>query len=219
MQAVRMACETLAARLAPFAATLEDSGKPVTWTALIGSVFMGSWMPPHVQLQAVAQYDGTEVGGVPGQRLQYATYGAAVSEVELDVLTGERWIVRSDVLFDVGRSMNPGVDVGQIEGAFVMVCGFGDRKSCIVGQQGCGMAMTEEALYDDKGVFLTDSTWNYKIPSATCIPRELHVEILEVRRAPHRGHRHVHHCRTRTMHEACTVARRVESHPCSCLRR
>ena len=121
-QAVRLACETIVERLQPFAARLADAGKDVTWTALIGSAFMASWMPPLTQLQAIAQYDGSAVGGAPGERLRYCTYGAAVSEVELDVLTGERWIVRSDVLFDVGRSMNPGVDVGQIEGAFVMVC-------------------------------------------------------------------------------------------------
>ncbi len=46
--------------------------------------------------------------------------------------------------------------------------------------QGCGMALTEEALFDHHGKFLTDSTWNYKIPSATCIPREMHVQLLEV---------------------------------------
>lgn len=46
------------------------------------------------------------------------------------------------------------------------------------------MAMTEEALHDDKGVLINDSTWNYKIPSSTCIPRELNVQLLEVRVVP-----------------------------------
>lgn len=108
-------------RLQPFAARLAESDKQLTWTALIESVFMASWMAPRTQLQAVAQYDGSALGGGPGEPLRYCTYGAAVSEVELDLLTGERCIVRSDVLFDVGRSINPAVDIGQIEGAFVMV--------------------------------------------------------------------------------------------------
>lgn len=83
------------------------------------------------------------------------------------------------------------------------------------------MALTEEALYDAKGVLLTDSTWNYKIPSATCIPRELHVQLLEVRSGRRNEsvmpYNNVLY-RTRTIRGVCTAARPVESPLCSFLR-
>ncbi len=124
-QAVRLACASLVTRLTPIAEKLREEGHPVTWSSIIARAFIMSWAAPLTQLQTIDQYGGTVPGGAmgegPPEKLQYCVFGAAVSEVEVDVLTGERHIVRSDVLFDVGKSMNPGVDVGQIEGAFVMV--------------------------------------------------------------------------------------------------
>lgn len=116
-----MACTSLVARLQPIATKLQEEGKPTTWSAIVARSFMMSWLAPLVQLQTIDQYGANVPGQGPQERLRYCVYGAAVSEVELDVLTGERHIVRSDILFDVGKSMNPGVDMGQIEGAFVMV--------------------------------------------------------------------------------------------------
>jgi len=93
----------------------------------------------------------------------YFTFGAGCSEVELDVLTGETRILRSDVLFDVGQSLNPGIDIGQIEGAFCF---------------GIGYYMTEEPLFDANGIERSQGVWEYKPPMASEMPREFNVELL-----------------------------------------
>jgi xanthine dehydrogenase/oxidase len=97
------------------------------------------------------------------------TYSVACSEVELDILTGETTILRSDIMYDMGRSLNPAVDVGQIEGAFV---------------QGVGYVMSEAITYqtddpsrDDFAELTSDNTWRYKPPAATSIPLELNVHF------------------------------------------
>ncbi|XP_065067041.1 uncharacterized protein LOC135692714 isoform X3 [Rhopilema esculentum] len=93
----------------------------------------------------------------------YSSYGAACSEVEIDVLTGEHWILRSDIIFDCGESVNPQIDIGQIEGAFVM---------------GIGYWFTEKIAYDEKtGKQLTTSTWNYKPPMSQDIPKDFRVKL------------------------------------------
>lgn len=84
-------------------------------------------------------------------------------QVEISVLTGEASIVRSDIIYDCGQSMNPAVDLGQIEGSFV---------------QGVGFFMLEEFLSNEEGLVTTDSTWTYKIPSRDNIPKQLNVEVL-----------------------------------------
>jgi xanthine dehydrogenase molybdopterin binding subunit/xanthine dehydrogenase small subunit len=99
-----------------------------------------------------------------GNPFFYFTSGAAVSEVEVDRLTGELSIIRVDILMDVGRSLNPAIDRGQVVGAFV---------------QGMGWATTEELLYSATGELLSHSPNNYKIPNAECMPRVLRVEFLE----------------------------------------
>jgi len=93
----------------------------------------------------------------------YFTFGAACSEVELDVLTGETQVLRSDVLYDVGQSLNPGIDIAQIEGAFAW---------------GIGYYMYEEPLWDGQGIDRTQGVWEYKPPLASEMPRELAVELL-----------------------------------------
>eukprot|EP00930_Biecheleria_cincta_P046574 TRINITY_DN32131_c0_g1_i1.p1 TRINITY_DN32131_c0_g1~~TRINITY_DN32131_c0_g1_i1.p1 ORF type:complete len:1340 (-),score=248.01 TRINITY_DN32131_c0_g1_i1:269-4288(-) len=108
----------------------------------------------------------TDVQGNPNGKPfhgDYFTFGAACSEVELDVLTGETQVLRSDVLFDVGQSLNPGVDIAQIEGAFVW---------------GIGYYMYEEPLFDKRGIDRTQGVWEYKPPMAAEVPRELSVELL-----------------------------------------
>uniref|UniRef100_M4F1M8 Aldehyde oxidase/xanthine dehydrogenase second molybdopterin binding domain-containing protein n=1 Tax=Brassica campestris TaxID=3711 RepID=M4F1M8_BRACM len=94
---------------------------------------------------------------------QYLNYGVAVSEVEVDLVTGQTTVLQTDILYDSGKSLNPAVDLGQIEGAFV---------------QGLGFFMLEEYIKDSEGLLLTDSTWTYKIPTVDTIPRQFNVEIL-----------------------------------------
>ncbi|XP_010466888.1 PREDICTED: indole-3-acetaldehyde oxidase [Camelina sativa] len=94
---------------------------------------------------------------------EYINYGVGASEVEINVLTGETTILRTDIIYDCGKSLNPAVDLGQIEGAFV---------------QGLGFFMLEELLMNSDGLVVTDSTWTYKIPTVDTIPRQFNVEIL-----------------------------------------
>lgn len=94
----------------------------------------------------------------------YFAYGMAVSEVEVDLLTGKIELIRTDILHDVGDSINPDIDKGQIEGAFV---------------QGMGWAILEDNKWNEKGVNITPSPDTYKIPAITDIPKDFRVKLLE----------------------------------------
>jgi xanthine dehydrogenase/oxidase len=100
-----------------------------------------------------------------GHPFAYFAYGVSASEVEIDVLTGETVILRSDVLYDAGRSLNPALDVGQIQGGFV---------------QGIGMLLTEELLYRSDGSLFTDNTWTYKPPCSKSIPIDFRVALADM---------------------------------------
>lgn len=99
-----------------------------------------------------------------GKPFFYYSFGMAVSEVILDILTGAHKILRTDIIQDVGDSVNPGVDLGQIEGGFV---------------QGLGWVTTEEIKWDEKGNLLTHSPDTYKIPVVSDIPKDFRVKMLE----------------------------------------
>ncbi|MCO6185130.1 xanthine dehydrogenase molybdopterin binding subunit [Rhizobium sp. L1K21] len=99
-----------------------------------------------------------------GRPFYYYAYGASVSEVSIDTLTGEYIVHRSDVLHDVGRSLNPAIDIGQIEGGFI---------------QGMGWLTTEELWWDDKGMLRTHAPSTYKIPLASDKPEVFNVRLAE----------------------------------------
>ncbi|SMP14204.1 xanthine dehydrogenase molybdopterin binding subunit [Shimia sagamensis] len=99
-----------------------------------------------------------------GRPFYYYAYGAAVAEVSVDTLTGEYAVDRADVLHDVGKSLNPVLDKGQVEGAFV---------------QGMGWLTTEELKWDDKGQLRTHAPSTYKIPLAGDVPREFNVNLAD----------------------------------------
>jgi xanthine dehydrogenase large subunit len=99
-----------------------------------------------------------------GHPFYYFAYGAAASEVTIDTLTGEYQIDRSDVLEDVGRSLNPAIDIGQVEGGFI---------------QGVGWLTTEELWWDQKGQLRTHAPSTYKIPLASDVPRIFNVKLAE----------------------------------------
>ena len=99
-----------------------------------------------------------------GNPFLYFTNGAAVSEVVIDRLTGELTVTRVDILMDLGRSLNPDIDRGQVIGGFV---------------QGMGWVTTEELLYSETGELLSHSPNNYKIPGIECMPRVLRVDFLD----------------------------------------
>ena len=98
-----------------------------------------------------------------GRPFLYYANGAAVSEIVLDTLTGEYKVLRVDICHDVGRSINPAVDIGQIEGGFI---------------QGMGWLTTEELVWDRDGVLKTSSPAAYKIPSISDTPPIFNVELL-----------------------------------------
>ena len=99
-----------------------------------------------------------------GQPFLYFANGAAVSEVTIDTMTGEYRVNRVDILHDVGRSLNPAIDIGQIEGGFI---------------QGMGWLTTEELLWDDIGRIISNSPANYKIPTAFDVPPVFNVALYD----------------------------------------
>ncbi len=101
---------------------------------------------------------------VAGQPFYYFAYGAACSEVTIDTMTGEMRIDRVDILHDVGKSINPAIDIGQIEGGFV---------------QGMGWLTTEELVWDSAGRLMTHAPSTYKIPTASDVPADFRVDLFE----------------------------------------
>ena len=122
----------------------------------------------RVHLSAAGFYKTPEIhwdrAAGKGRPFYYFAYGAAVSEVSVDTLTGEYLVDRTDILHDVGRSLNPAVDKGQVEGAFV---------------QGMGWLTTEELWWDDKGRLRTHAPSTYKIPLAGDRPAIFNVKLAE----------------------------------------
>jgi len=98
-----------------------------------------------------------------GNPFFYYTTGAAVAEVTVDKLTGELVFERADLLMDVGRMINPGIDKGQVVGGFV---------------QGVGWVTNEELCYDDSGKILSTGPTTYKIPNITDLPKQFHLDFI-----------------------------------------
>ena len=104
-------------------------------------------------------YDKTTLSGRP---FYYFAYGAACTEVAIDTLTGENRVLKVDILHDVGRSINPAIDIGQIEGGFV---------------QGMGWLTTEQLVWNDKGLLTTHAPSTYKIPATGDIPEHFQIDL------------------------------------------
>ena len=100
---------------------------------------------------------------VSGDAFLYYAYGASCSEVTIDTLTGEMKIDRVDILHDVGSSINPAIDIGQIEGGFV---------------QGMGWLTTEELIYDKEGRLRTHAPSTYKIPTCSDVPADMRTALF-----------------------------------------
>ncbi|MEH6831942.1 MAG: xanthine dehydrogenase molybdopterin binding subunit [Sulfitobacter sp.] len=99
-----------------------------------------------------------------GQPFFYFAYGAAITEVVIDTLTGENRILRTDILHDAGQSLNPALDIGQIEGGYV---------------QGAGWLTTEELVWDDNGALKTHAPATYKIPACSDRPDIFNVTLWD----------------------------------------
>ncbi len=176
--AIMNATAQMRARLAPVAANMlgcKDTevnfansmahcgGKSVEWTAVakqawldrVGLSVAGFYMTPEIK------YD---FATLTGHAFYYYCYGASVSEVEIDTRTGEWWLKAVDIVHDAGKSINPAIDKGQIEGGYV---------------QGMGWLTMEECIWDKKGKFLTHGPSTYKIPVAGDIPEHFKVTLFD----------------------------------------
>jgi xanthine dehydrogenase large subunit len=142
---------------------VHGGSKSVKWADLTKQAYMervglsvtGFYMTPEIK------YDFATLNG---RAFYYYCYGAAVSEVEIDTRTGEWWLKAVDIVHDVGRSINPALDRGQIEGAYV---------------QGMGWLTMEECIWDKKGKLLTHGPSTYKIPVAGDIPEHFNVSLFD----------------------------------------
>jgi xanthine dehydrogenase large subunit len=126
----------------------------MTWAARVQLSEAGYYATPKIHWDAKT---------LKGRPFFYFTYGAAVAEVAIDTLTGESRCLRADLLQDCGASLNPAIDLGQIEGAFV---------------QGMGWLTCEELWWDDKGRLRTVGPSTYKIPGSRDVPPVFNVQLL-----------------------------------------
>ncbi|WP_199259747.1 xanthine dehydrogenase molybdopterin binding subunit [Paracoccus binzhouensis] len=171
------ACRQLIERLTAFAA--EAKGVPPELVSIGETVQIGTEEMPfaefirtaylaRIQLSAAGFYKTPKIhwnrDTGQGRPFYYFAYGAACSEVSVDTLTGEYVIERADVLHDVGRSLNPALDKGQVEGAFV---------------QGTGWLTSEELWWDQKGRLRTHAPSTYKIPLASDRPKVFNVALAD----------------------------------------
>jgi xanthine dehydrogenase large subunit len=172
------ACNAIKARLITFAADkfsvpadqvvflpgrVRVGNQEIAWAEFIHAAYMG-----RVQLSATGFYKTPEIHwdrkAGRGRPFYYYAYGAAVSEVTVDTLTGEYRVERVDILHDVGSSLNPSIDLGQIEGGFV---------------QGMGWLTTEELWWDEQGRLRTHAPSTYKIPVASDRPRVFNIALIK----------------------------------------
>lgn len=159
--AIFNACEQLNERLQPYR---EKFGKGATLARLAQAAYFD-----RVNLSANGFYKTPDIGYVwgenSGQMFYYFTQGITAAEVEIDTLTGDWTCLRADIKMDVGRSINPAIDYGQIEGAFV---------------QGQGLFTTEESLWHRaSGQLFTRGPGTYKIPGFRDIPQVFNVSLLK----------------------------------------
>jgi xanthine dehydrogenase large subunit len=184
---VKNACETLRERLRPVAARLlgaerEEAaevvfaggrvfhpGRPQR-TKTFAEVTQAAYLA-QVSLSATGYYRTPDIGydrvAGRGKPFHYFAFGAAVVEVEVSGLTGEHRVLRVDILHDVGNSLLPDIDRGQVEGGYM---------------QGYGWLTCEEVLFNPKGRLVTHSPDTYKIPAMGEAPEDFRVALLQ--RAP-----------------------------------
>ncbi|KAL4938638.1 hypothetical protein BDV06DRAFT_200461 [Aspergillus oleicola] len=161
--AVKHACDQINERLQPYREKLPGES--------IGKIAMAAYKD-RVNLSATGFYKmptiGYQWGNFDPETVKpmyfYFTQGVACTEIELDLLTGDHTVLRTDIKMDVGRSINPAIDYGQIEGAFV---------------QGQGLFTMEESLWSQSGQLATRGPGNYKIPGFADIPQEFNVSFLQ----------------------------------------
>ena len=177
-KAAQDAARKIRARLADFAAT-QYGGEASEVRFAAGNVFVGGMSLPFEELVAKAYLARVQLWSdgfyatpglhwdpktMTGRPFSYFAYGAAVSEVVVDTLTGEWKLLRVDALYDAGRSLNPAIDIGQVEGAFI---------------QGMGWLTTEELWWNPAGKLMTHAPSTYKIPAVSDCPEDFRVRLFD----------------------------------------
>lgn len=175
-RAAQFAARQVRERLAEFVAAKQDC-KPeqviflngqvsgpkaaMTWEQLLDDAYHS-----RVQLWSDGFYKTPKIHydkhTLTGRPFYYFAYGAACSEVAIDTLTGESRVLKVDILHDVGKSINPAIDIGQIEGGFI---------------QGMGWLTTEQLVWNDKGYLATHAPSTYKIPATGDVPAHFKVDL------------------------------------------
>jgi xanthine dehydrogenase large subunit len=176
--AVKIACDTIRDRMSEHIAQLHDctasevifadghvnvgakrysfaEAAQLTYQARISLSATGFYKTPDIEWDRIKG---------KGRPFFYFAYGAAITEVAVDTLTGENRILRTDILHDAGASLNPALDVGQIEGGYV---------------QGAGWLTTEELVWDDNGRLRTHAPSTYKIPACSDRPDIFNVALWD----------------------------------------
>ncbi len=174
--AIEKACLALRARLQEFCATMEQylpneriENWRTHWAEKWKEIVFKAWFHrinlTEAESYKFPHYKGATYQNPQGKPFLYFSFGAAVTEVEIDVLSGEFKIIRADVTCDGCKTPNPALDIGQIEGGFV---------------QGVGMATTEELIYNHDGRLITDNILNYKPPCTKTIPIDFRTRLHPV---------------------------------------
>ena len=169
--AVKAACETIRDRMsahlggeAVFAdGKVTTSDRVMRFEEAVADAYLNRISLSATGFYATPELAWDRIKG-EGRPFFYFAYGAAVSEVVIDTLTGENRILRTDILHDCGASLNPALDIGQIEGGFV---------------QGAGWLTMEELVWDDTGALETHAPATYKIPCASDRPEIFNVALWE----------------------------------------
>ena len=153
--------------------TVSVNGHELPFAALVQKAYLA-----RVQLWSDGFYATPGLHWDPktmnGRPFSYFAYGAAVSEVVVDTLTGEWKLLRADALYDAGQSLNPAIDIGQVEGAFI---------------QGMGWLTTEELWWNPGGKLMTHAPSTYKIPGVSDCPEDFRVRLFENRNVEDSIHR------------------------------
>ncbi|PPB79912.1 xanthine dehydrogenase molybdenum binding subunit apoprotein [Albidovulum inexpectatum] len=176
--AVKVACDTIRARMAEYLARLHQAdpadvrfadgrvtvaGSEMSFAEAAAACHQGRVSLSSTGFYATPKINWDRKAG-RGRPFYYFAYGAAISEVVIDTLTGEYRILRTDILHDCGNSLNPAIDIGQIEGGFV---------------QGAGWLTCEEIVWDDKGRLRTHAPSTYKIPACADRPRIFNIRLYD----------------------------------------
>ncbi len=190
-KAAQDAARQLRERLAAFAAERFGNGTATPNDVVFGNdtVYAGDVALPFAEVIAKAYLARVQLWSdgfyatpklywdqqkLQGRPFYYYSYGAAVSEVVIDTLTGEMRVLRADALHDVGASLNPALDIGQVEGGFI---------------QGMGWLTTEELWWNEGGKLMTHAPSTYKIPTVNDCPPDLRVRLFDNRNAQDSIHR------------------------------